>query len=258
MKRSRYALACASVLAAALISGCGGGGGDEADNFVSVTQFESGGAGFFLNLNAGMRIISTGVGANSDIVNSDAVRGDIPLPDKVWHDGSTAGTVIEGRPEGWETSKAIAKQSKTLSGELTINNTLVARIANMNYMVEDGFERAYLEMNFEPASSDRVFTENLAHFFGYVSANDVSSSTGNVGANVWMDTENSQRVVLPTAAGTSIRVWFDFPSGKALMQLIGAKHYEVRDPDSGDKIDDWVLLSSLISVSNIYFYKLVN
>ncbi|MCH5284532.1 MAG: hypothetical protein J1E42_02935 [Akkermansiaceae bacterium] len=259
MKRSRYALACASVLAAALISGCGGGGGDEADNYVSVTQFETGGAGFFLNgVGASMRIVSTGVGENSDVVGGGVARGDIPLPEKVWHDGSTAGTVNEGRPEGWETSKAVAKQSKVLSGELTINNTRVAHITAMSYLMEEGHERAYLTLYYEAASSEAVFTTQMANFFGYISTTAVSSSTGNNGGNVWVDTEGSQRVVLPAAAGTSIRVWLTFTNGTAVVQLIGAKHYEVRDPDTGDKLDDMVRPDAIITGENLYFYKIVN
>lgn len=259
MKRFRCARFLIALLAASLLPGCGGGGDDGGDRYVSITQFESGSAGFFITGVGGtMRIRSYGVGSNSDVVSGGAPKGDIPLPGNVFNVDIERGDQGYNIPEEWLDVGAVADQTKMLTGELIISEMRVASIIGMVYQMEEGNHRAYLRVLYTPDMSASTYTQAMANFFGYVSVTDVSSSsTGNAGSMVWVD-ESNQRVVLPAAQGTSIHVWFNFDSGTCLIQLYATVHYELVDPDTGNTISSGVTPDALISNRDSYFYKTVN
>lgn len=243
------------MLAAVLLPACGNGD-QNGDNFVSVQQFSSGSAGFFIQgIGATMRIRSNGQGDNTDIVNDTRPSGNLPLPEESWQNAG-GNTVQMTRPEGWETTGAVAETSKILSGSLLINNTLVAHINSMTYQLEEGGQRGYLSITYEAVGSDSSFTTGLANFFGYVSQANVSEGAGNTSSTVYVN-ESGQRVLLPSVAGTSVKIWFDFSSGYALMQLIGAKRYEVSGLD-GDNTDETTMPGEIITARNLFFTKTLN
>lgn len=243
-----------ALLAAALLPACGGGG-ENGDRYVSIQQFESGGAGFFISgIGASMRIVSNGVGNNDDIVYPGISEGNLPLPDQMMNANENLGDLGWIQPPGWEESDKIADESKVLSGELIISGVRVAYIDAMIYQMEAGNNRAYLRVQYEGGVNNSLFTQYLARFFGYVSTSDISSGTGNTGANVWVDTENTTRVVLPSAQGTSLEVWFDFRTGLAVVQLTAAKqitiHHVLTDTD-----ENGVTVGSLNTGANCPFYR---
>lgn len=255
-----------SCLAVALFSGaffaaCGGGGaGASGDLFVSIQQFESGSAGFFLMSTGGdMRVISNGTTGNEDIVNVTRPSGNLMSPFTVQDDQSPFAEV----PVGWDGQYAVSGQSRVLSGIMKVGGSRVSEISSMVYYVS-GMTRGYLEAVFPP-KSDTNFDNALAALFGCVTRNSISTSNntnGNVGGNVYVQDDNS-RVLFPSASGTSLHMWFDFTSGRALIQLVAQKHYDEitwYDKDGNElfEIENVITAGAAFTAKNCTFRKTVN
>ena len=223
MKCLRYARFFVAALAAAFLSSCGGGDNSaNSDTFVSVEQFQSGSSGFFvMGVGGSFRIISNGTAGNEDIVNNeDAFAGEDMLgPYDVFERQDDDQSNPWVTPSGWEDLGKIERMSKIVSGSLIAGGTVVAAIDSMLYSIEAGGNRAHLEVQFSQQNSNSLFESSLAYFFGNITPQSVSSSNlGNVGS-VWIN-NSTRRILLPTADGCSMHIWFDFSSGRSLVQLV--------------------------------------
>ena len=209
---------------AALLSACGGGDVN-GDLFVSVEQFESGGAGFFIHGTGGdLRVVSNGIGINGDIVNvqpSGSTRMQAPYEVVTSVDDTERIT-----PSGWENPGRVARQSRIVSGVLKADGRVLSTISSMLYTMEEGESRAHLSMTFSLSTSDSTeFGQALAAFFGCTSTvvrNNNSGNSNYYGNSYWQYTNNNRRVVFPDSSGISLHVWFDFHTGVALSQMVGA------------------------------------
>lgn len=223
MKYFRYTCLIAALIAAVTVSSCGSGH-DEERSYVTVRQLESGSAGFLLMGTGGsLRVISNGTAGNEDVINNTGVTGNLfaPLPtfSRDPEDNRSPWVV----PEGWEETAPIAEQSKILSGRLVSNGQVVAEIDSMVYSIEEGGDRAHLQMTFAPGNTN-AFNSSLAYFFGCITTNDVPG-LGNV-SSVWVDTTN-KRVIVPSSNGAAVHVWFDYTTGRCLVQMLATAAIDI-------------------------------
>lgn len=263
MKLFRYTRLIAALTVAAFISGCGGGNNDDDRSFVTVRQLESGSAGFWVMGSGGdFRIISNGTAGNDDIVNNKHVSGNLyaPLPAFKTPTGDDNYTQNPWNvPEGWEETGPIAEQSKILSGRLVDGGQTVAEINSMLYSIEEGGNRAHLQMIFTPGNLN-TFNETLANFFGCITSNNVPS-LGNV-SSAWVDTTN-KRVIVPSAAGAAVHLWFDFTSGRCLVQMIATSALDtyqwVDEDDMVHRVEGGISeTTALFTTEGAIFRKIVN
>lgn len=251
---------------AALLSACGGGDVN-GDLFVSVEQFESGGAGFFIHGTGGdLRVISNGTGINGDIINTQVGASTMQKP----YDTALSEEDSEKvTPTGWETTGKVARQSRIVSGVLKADGKVLTTISSMLYTMEEGDNRAHLSMTFSLSTSDSTeFGRALAAFFGCTSTVVRNNNNGNSnywGNSYWQYTNNNRRVVFPDSSGISLQVWFDFRTGVALSQMVGA----VAADNSENTVDNGYLWSNryqngmvaegaIFTSSNGYFRKTIN
>ena len=207
------------------MSACGGGGGEQGDNFVSTTQFASGSVGFYL----------TGPGGVLRIVSDGAVQGlggskqeqQILTPDEVFDptaEGALDGLLGYAVPEGYDDFGMSEAATPVCSGRMYSDNEFGSgscRLSHIEYLVEAGGHRAYMKAIASTSQSSATADEVLAHFFGAVVRNDFpTTNSGNTGSMVWFD-EQLKRVLLISSAGTSVHVWFNFDSDTCLVQLRG-------------------------------------
>lgn len=223
MKYTRLAHTLIALAVASLIPACGGGGDEDGENFVSVKQFTSGSCGFFITGTGGVvRVISNGTAGNEDI-HRGKPGSQIYEPADVFDANLKPDS---GRDTAWYVPDAYQNMgisedvSPVLGGRLVANGNVLSTIDAMIYHMEEGGKRAMLEVWFPTNNNTTSFSEGLAHFFGATVYADLPSVSGNTLALVWTD-DSMTRVLMPTASGTSMRIWFDFDSGKCLVQLWG-------------------------------------
>ena len=223
MKRSR----CASILAAiscAVLAACGGGEANS-DNFVSVQEFESGSAGFFLmGSGSAVRIASYGVGANADVGRAPIGGQTIAPPTKSEGEDTDGDGTMDSNTQvvvpGWaDMEMRVEGQTRVLQGAF-ISGSSRLPIDAMIYSVCGGGTRAHLELYFTDNGNNVQISQALAHFFGVVVASDVSAN-GNTNNNYTYYDRNTSRVLLTSATGAAIKAWFNFDTGTAIFQLIG-------------------------------------
>ena len=249
MKYPHFARVIAAVAAAALLPACGGGGDEEGENFVSVQQFNSGSAGFFLTGPGGaLRLMSRGQGMNADVgKGKPGVQLNTPKPmfdpNSEEADPSTGLAPVAG----WTDLGVSEEVSRICTGYLADGGTIVANFNSMEYHMEKGSRRAYLEATTPSVNNADSTNKALAHFFGAVVYGDLPSASGNTLALVWYDT-TSQRVLLASADGCSFHAWFDFNSSRAVVQLWG-QVYGVVPSDMDKPVSSGSLAGTVLNSS---------
>lgn len=225
MKRLHCVRLLIALASAAILSACGGSDVN-GDLYVSVQQFESGGAGFWLSGTGGnLRVVSTGTGTNSDIINVKAIGTNMQGPYDVV--ASAEDTSEKVTPAGWEDLGKIGDQSKIVSGRLTADGQTLTSISAMIYSVEAGGQRAHLSMTFtlQTGSTDTSLSQALAGFFGCTSSvarTNNNNGNSNYYGSYWQYNNGNRRVVFPDSSGVSIQAWLDFTTGHAVVQMVGA------------------------------------
>ena len=217
MKFAPISRAFVALATAAFLSACGGGGGDgENDNYVSTQQFASGSVGFWLSGPGGsMSIVSQG--ARGDVGKSkQKVQISTPSSEFDW-DGATGWKV----PEGYDDYGISESVTPVCTGQLMSDGRVFTRLDTILYYMEEGGQRAYLEASVPVLQSNNSsLDEGLAHFFGAVTYGNLPTTSGNTLSLVWFD-DSMQRVLLTSASGTKIKVWFNFDTESCLIQLSG-------------------------------------
>lgn len=260
MKPLRYARLFVALLTASLLSACGGGN-ENGDLFVSIEQFESGGAGFWIQGQGGdLRVISDGTVQgliNSDIGVGSQMEAPKPVDSSNYADADDIDTdkII---PPGWDNLGKVGRMSRALTGRLESGGMTVAHISSMFYFLEEGSGRGHLRMVFNYENSAQ-YSSALARFFGCVS-NVAYSTGGNNQANAWVDT-TAQRVLFPEANGVAIHFWFDFNNGHCLSQMQATTHtgeYTYTDQNGQRQTRSSTGAGAVFTYPNAIFRKTVN
>lgn len=249
MKFAPISRAFVALATAAFLSACGGGGGDgENDNYVSTQQFASGSVGFWLSGSGTLSIISQG--PKGDIGKSQQkVQIDKPSLEFDWN-GATGWKV----PEGYEDYGMSESSTPVCTGSLMSDGRMFARLDSIIYRVEEGGRRAYLEATTPILSShNQSLDEGLAHFFGAVVMGDLPTTAGNTLSLVWYDS-TLQRVLLTSASGTKIQIWFNFDTEKCLIQLSGQVYGTLVSAD-GQVETTGIAQSAIFSSKDCQFRK---
>lgn len=260
MKPLQYVRLLLVSAAAALLSACGG---DDVngDLFVSVQQFESGGAGFWLQGTGGdLRIVSIGVGNNGDIINVKGVGTEMQGPYAITSSSDENAEKII--PPGWEDLGKVGDQSRIVQGNLIAGGRTLAGISSMVYSIESGNHRGHLSMVFNVSENTTSFNAALAAFFGCtntVQTNNRGNNNGNYN-NYWQY-NNGRRVIFPDAGGVSIQMWFDFSSGRALAQMVGAVSNDTETDENNNNYHRYqegpTAEGAIFSAQNAIFRKII-
>lgn len=268
MKLAPISRAFLALAATALMSACGGGGGEQGDNFVSTTQFASGSVGFYLVGNGGvLSILSDGAKQG---VSSDKPGGSIKEPDPVFDplaEGAFDGDGMLGYvvPEGFEDFGVAEAVSPVCTGRMFSESggSGSCRLSHIEYKVETGGRRAYMDIIASTSTDSTTADTVLAHFFGAVVRNDFpTTNSGNTGSMVWYD-DQLKRVLLISSQGTSVHVWFNFDTNTCLVQLRGLIYTNVKFVDdnlveTGAETGMHVAEGAIFSGQNCTFRKLSN
>ena len=207
-----------ALLAALFLPACSGGGNKEkGDNFVSVNAFKSGSSGFVSITSPALYIVSNGPVQNVGPVNPEIGR---PI---------TAGLLNQSEIDDIENLWAdFAGEQADVS---TSENSCYVNVSVLNssdrqfslkgmatYSVSGNM--GFLNLGFdEITGSTNVEFDALIHFLGAATANDLQSSTNSSNDGASIDGTTLERIVLGSLRGGTIRMWFNFETNQALVEL---------------------------------------
>ena len=140
-------------------------------------------------------------------------------------------------PEGYDDYGMSESVTPVCAGQLMSDGRVFTRLDTILYYMEEGGHRAYLEASVPILqSNNNLLDEGLAHFFGAVTYGNLPTTSGNTLSLVWFD-DSMQRVLLTSASGTKIKVWFNFDTESCLIQLSGQVYGTLVGADGGTIID---------------------
>lgn len=210
------ALACAS-----MFPSCGGSPENTGDQFVPVSAFKSGSAGFYILGSPVVRIRSNGS-------PNDVSPGSNPFPQIGRLDDFTDLAVGGGNTEE-EWQNFAGNQSDVTKGDQScIANVSIYNSTDNQYSIDGSAtyvvsgQMGYMELVFNEVSGagNNLEYAALIHFMGAVTRSDLTYSsdgdrTDSSGATEAVD----NRVIITSLTGSTIKFWFNFETNQCMTEL---------------------------------------
>ncbi len=216
MKKTRFLWAVLAAVACALsIPACGGGGDDSGNTYISVHQFAGGGKAFKIFGVPSMRVYAFGGGGSA--MSKDQADNIL--------NGSGYGP---SAPEYTASPQGAYEGKLNLTGAMAFEDgtTVQATLSYGTYGGETG--TGVLEIlpqsGFDNSTGHE--TEQMIHFLGGVTRNDMNVSGTNLSGTVLQLNSDYPRYLLFSLAGCSYRVVMDFSSGTLEFFLTYASSFE--------------------------------
>lgn len=226
MKRFFFRVLPIALLSVLAFPSCGGGGDKNGggDQFVSVSAFKSGSAGYMMIGSPRVTIVSQGVPNNVHPGNSSFNK--IPTPD-------SGGYAIEDEKLNTEEQWAdfigdmdVADYGETSTYvNITVSHSSDDQYAlrgSATYTVTADKNLGYMEVMFDEivGGSGNMEFQSLIHFMGALTRSDLTYDThGDSTDNSGVTPGAEERLLITTLTGSVMRLWFNFQTNMVMAEL---------------------------------------
>ena len=226
MKRFFFRVLPIALLSVLAFPSCGGGGDKNGggDQFVSVSAFKSGSAGYVMVGSPRVMIVSQGVPNNVHPGNSSFNKIQRPNPglyavedeklstEEAWADFIGDMDVADYGETSTYVNVSVSHSSDNqfaLQGSATYTVTADKSLGYMVLMFDD-----------IAGSSGNVEFQSLIHFMGALTRSDLTYDThGDSSDNSGVTPGSEERILITTLTGSEMHLWFNFQTNMVMAEL---------------------------------------